>query len=88
MSKVRAAFNSGKTKDVTFRKTQLKAMKKMLDENESLIEKALIRDLRKPQFETVLAEIEVVRNDIRGSLQDIGHWVKDEPASKVNRYHL
>ena len=82
VTRVRAAYNTGKTRDVTFRKEQLRSMKKMLDENESLLEEALIKDLRKPKFETVLAEIEVVRNDIRGSLQDIGHWVKDEPASK------
>ena len=45
----RAAFNSGRTRPVAWRKAQMQNLLKMMDENEKLISEALYKDLRKPK---------------------------------------
>lgn len=47
VNKAREAFRSGRTRDVKFRKKQLKALQRMYDENEEAICAALAKDLRK-----------------------------------------
>jgi acyl-CoA reductase-like NAD-dependent aldehyde dehydrogenase len=53
----RAAFNSGRTKPMAWRVAQLKAIKRMVEENTDEICDALTRDLRRPYFEGFLAEV-------------------------------
>lgn len=43
----RKAFNSGKTKSIEFRKRQLTALGKLLDENEDALCAALNKDMAK-----------------------------------------
>ncbi len=82
ISKSRQSFASGKTKDIEYRKQQLKALYRFLEENESLIVSALNEDLRKPSFETRMAEIDFVQNDIRGALYNIDEYCKRKPVPK------
>lgn len=82
ISKSRQSFASGKTKDIEYRKQQLKALYRFLEENESLIVSALNEDLRKPSFETRMAEIDFVQNDIRGALYNIDDYCKPKPVPK------
>ena len=58
------AFNSGKTKDVKFRKAQLRKFKQLLDDNKDVICKALSADLEKPRFETLICEYNLLMNEI------------------------
>ena len=82
LSSLRKTFFSGKTKDIDFRKNQLKALFRFLSENESLIVSALSEDLRKPPFETRLAELENVYNDIRGQLFNLDQYVSHKSVAK------
>ena len=54
----------------------------MLEVNKDLIVDSLRQDMRKPEFETIITEIEFVKNDIRGALSCIKSWMKPESASK------
>ena len=47
MQKAKDAFLAGKTRDISFRKKQLKSLKRMYEENESLFLSALAQDLNK-----------------------------------------
>lgn len=53
IEKAKNAFASGKTKNKSFRKKQLTAMLKMIQENESAFIKALLQDLKKVCLEVI-----------------------------------
>lgn len=83
LERAREAFKTGRTKDVSFRKSQLKALYSFLKENEMLIVSALQEDFKKPSFETRVAEVDFVMNDIRGALFNIDEYVKPRYVSKT-----
>ena len=49
---LRKNFRTGFSKDVEWRKNQLKSLSRMYEENEDLIVEALKKDLRKSKWET------------------------------------
>ena len=59
----------GKTKSVEWRIKQLKGLMKMYEENDNLFYDALDKDLRKPKWESMAAEVENNKNDIIGALR-------------------
>ncbi len=69
MEKQRSFYNSGQTKDISFRIKQLKILKHAIEENEGKILNALYQDLRKSPYEAYLTEVGIV-------LDEIGHMVK------------
>jgi len=82
VASARAAFNSGRTRPVEWRVTQLHALLSLLEENEKLICEALYKDLRKPRQESITLEINGVKNDIRGCINNINKWVSDNYVEK------
>lgn len=72
----RMFFQSGATKDISFRKIQLKKLKKIIQENESEIIDALNRDLNKSTFEAYETEIGTVLGEIRFMLKNINRFSK------------
>ena len=59
----------GKTRSVEWRIRQLKGLMKMYEENDTLFYDALDKDLRKPKWESMAAEVENNKNDIIGALR-------------------
>ncbi|XP_049826732.1 aldehyde dehydrogenase, dimeric NADP-preferring isoform X2 [Aethina tumida] len=78
----RKVFGSRKTLDVQFRKSQLNALIKFLDENRKEIVKALNEDLRKHVQEAVGTEIEPVLNDCRHTIFDLDSWARPKKQEK------
>lgn len=78
VKKVRETFRSGRTKDVEFRREQLRNLLKLLEENEDEVVQAVGKDLHKPKAEAVLAEILMVKNDIAYALNNLSEWTKPE----------
>lgn len=78
----RRAFASGLTRDVFFRREQLKKLYKLLDENEKQFVDALRCDLKKPRFESIMTEVDFVLNDIRSALNNLDAWIKPKFVSK------
>ena len=62
MQRARAAYATGKTRDVNFRVQQLQNLLRMYEENEADMITALYKDLRKPKPEAKLLEIEVLKS--------------------------
>lgn len=57
VDEARATFATGKTRDLAWRKAQLKQVAKMIEENTDAITEALKADLRRPDFECVRASL-------------------------------
>lgn len=78
----KSAFLTGRTKDVKFRKKQLKQLKLLVEENKTSICEALKSDLNKPEFETLLGEFNLLVNDIIEFLYLLDDFVKPEHKAK------
>ena len=78
VAKARASFRSGRTRPVSWRRSQLEALKRLLKEEESAIFEALWADLRKPRLEGYLTEIGFVIAEIDDTLQHLDRWMKPE----------
>lgn len=76
--KLKESFRSGKTRDVEYRKDQLRELLRLMEENEDAIAEALAKDMHKPKQEAVLAEVLMVKSDITYALNNLSDWVKPE----------
>ncbi|XP_050501793.1 aldehyde dehydrogenase, dimeric NADP-preferring isoform X2 [Diabrotica virgifera virgifera] len=82
VNSLRNTFETGKTKSVNFRIKQLKNLVKMIDDNTQAIAVALGQDLRKSKIESILMEVDVIKNEIKYILMHIHDWTKAEKPSK------
>lgn len=78
----RLAFASGRSKDIKFRTKQLKNLLRMYEEIENDMVNALYADLRRPKQESMIVEIEVLKNDIKNILYNLEDWIKPEKPEK------
>lgn len=82
IKEVKETFKTGRTKDVKFRKQQLKNLLKLVEDNKDVICDALKADLNKPPFETLLCEYNLLVNEILEILHVIDSFAKPENKSK------
>ena len=78
ISKQRQFFAAHQTKDLKFRRTQLKRLKQMILDNEKAIAEALYKDLHKSYEEAYLTEISIVLQEIDQHLKNLDRWAKPE----------
>lgn len=76
-----AFFQTGQTRDVKYRLQQLKRLKTMLSENESLLIDAVHKDFRKSPFETYATEIGLLNTEINYALKHLESWAKPKIVS-------
>ncbi|MCC5663100.1 aldehyde dehydrogenase [Nostoc sp. CHAB 5784] len=76
----REFFQTGKTKDVTFRIEQLKTLKQAIIEHDQAIIQALQADLHKPEVETYITEISVIK-EIDYAIKHLKTWTKPKKAA-------
>ena len=81
VKRLRAAFDSGRTRPVEWRTTQLHALKRMLAEREPDLLEALRRDLGKPAVEGFVTDIAFVRAEIDYTLAHLDEWMRPERIS-------
>lgn len=72
----RAFFNSGTTRDISFRLEQLTRLRQAIVSNEREIFEALRRDLRKPAFEAYGGESAIVVSEIDFAIKHLACWAK------------
>ena len=73
---VRKTFASGRTRSVEWRRAQLKAMERLIVENETAIAEALAQDLGRQPFEAWLADIASVAAEAKDAAKNVGKWTK------------
>ncbi len=69
-------FSTNETKSVTFRKEALKKLKTELVLREQDIIDALFKDFKKPHFEAVVTETEIILAEINNTIKNINSWAK------------
>ncbi|XP_050299194.1 aldehyde dehydrogenase, dimeric NADP-preferring-like [Anthonomus grandis grandis] len=82
VAKVRKSFNTGKTRAYDYRVGQLKALKSFLKDHSQGICDALHADLRKPQQESLVYEIDLLVQNINYILKHLKTWMKPEAPDK------
>jgi aldehyde dehydrogenase (NAD+) len=82
----RIFFNSGHSRDISFRKNQLKKLMNLLKANEDKFCEAIYEDFRKSKFETIATEIEIIHKEIRIALAYLKDWSKRQrvPTNLMN----
>lgn len=69
-------FEDGRSRDISFRKEQLKKLKQLLQENESRFIDAIHADFSKPPFETYETELFSLYQEIDHILKHLSDWSK------------
>ncbi|MFP4470002.1 MAG: aldehyde dehydrogenase [Bacteroidales bacterium] len=69
-------FKSGKTRDIGFRKAQLKKFLNVLQDNERLLIDAAWKDLHKSEFETYATELGLIYGEIMLAIRKVKKWSK------------
>ncbi|XP_055537748.1 aldehyde dehydrogenase, dimeric NADP-preferring-like isoform X1 [Wyeomyia smithii] len=80
---LRAAFDSGKTRNVGFREKQLQNLMRMYEENHTEMARALASDLRKHKQEAYVMEIDYLMNDLRSIILNLRDWVQPKKPEKT-----
>jgi len=76
ISKQSNFFKSQATKDINFRKQSLKRLRDEVIKREKDIVNTLYDDLKKPEFESVLTETEVVIAELNLTIKNLSSWAK------------
>jgi aldehyde dehydrogenase (NAD+) len=77
----RTFFSTNRTKDLSFRREQLKQLRRMIVKNEPALFEALKQDLGKPAFEAYGGETGFVIREIDAALNNLGHWARPRRVS-------
>lgn len=87
VARLRSTFESGHTRSRAWRMTALRALRRMITDNERAIETALADDLGKPATESQITEIGFVLGEIDHTLRHLARWMKPQrvrvPAALV-----
>ena len=82
----RKYYNTGKTRDISFRIEQLKKLKLVVSQNEEKILLALKKDLNKSDFEGFMTEVGMFYSELNFAIKNIRKWskIKRVKSSMVN----
>ncbi len=78
VEELRKYYRSGKTKSLRWRLSQLHAMKKLIEENEEQIARAITADLGKPRFESFTTEVSILLTELDLTIKQLSKWMKPE----------
>jgi acyl-CoA reductase-like NAD-dependent aldehyde dehydrogenase len=76
VARQRAFFRSGRSRDLAFRREQLRALRAIVVDAEPRIFEALRADLGKPPFESYGGETAIVRHEADHALRHLASWAR------------
>jgi len=71
-------FNSNSTKEINLRIETLKKLKHILKENEDNLYTAIYDDFKKSAFETYIAELSLIYNELNDAIRNLKKWSKQK----------
>ncbi|KZW03618.1 NAD-aldehyde dehydrogenase [Exidia glandulosa HHB12029] len=84
-----AAYATGKTKDIAFRKEQLLQVAYMFQDNKQRFRDALAQDLARPPNETDFLEFVAIMEQSLKAYENVHKWAKpDSPAFSINTFPM
>jgi len=78
LAELKRNFRTGVTQDIEFRISQLKAIIKGIETHYDLIVDAMQKDLKRGKYETTMAELAGVKNEIFDTIKNLKNWAKDQ----------
>jgi aldehyde dehydrogenase (NAD+) len=81
VARLRGTFDTGRTRDIAWRREQLEALRRLLREGEGRLIAAIAADFAKPAFETQITETRNVVWEIDHALPRLARWVRGHRAS-------
>lgn len=81
VARMRATFDTGRTRDIAWRRGQLGALRRLLLEREGQLIKAIAADFAKPAFETQITETRNVVWEIDHALPLLSRWMRGHRTS-------
>ncbi|KAI7899694.1 Aldehyde/histidinol dehydrogenase [Cokeromyces recurvatus] len=79
---LRTHFNTGLTKDITFRKQQLNNLIRFCEENKPILFQALWNDLHKHELESDIGEISIVIEECKFMINNLDKFIKPTYTKK------
>jgi aldehyde dehydrogenase (NAD+) len=76
VARLRKTFASGRTRSVEWRKAQLRALERLMGENETAIADALDKDLGRSPFEAWMADIASTAGEARDAAKNVRKWMR------------
>jgi aldehyde dehydrogenase (NAD+) len=76
VARLRTTFATGRTRDVGWRRRQLKALESLMMDNEPAIAAALGQDLGRKPFESWLADVATTAGEAADAARNVGRWTK------------
>ena len=76
VARLRKTFATGRTRNLEWRKEQLRALKQLMVENETKIADALENDLGRSPFEAWLADVANTSGECAYAAKNVGKWAK------------
>ncbi len=86
IQKIRKFYATGETRKLSFRRKQLRRLRRAIRKNEGVIMEALRKDLKKPPFESYAAEIGILYPEIRHAIWKLGSWAKTRRVRRHPSY--
>src|SRR5690242_21681843 len=83
--KLRETFTTGRTRSVEWRKQQLLALEKMMNDNEGAIMEALDKDLGRSPFEAWLADIASTAGEAKDAAKNVKKWMRRRYRLQIGR---
>lgn len=80
---LRKSFKTHETKTAKWRRDQLLALDRLIDENKDDLCEAVKQDLNKPYHETMTAEIGIIKNSITFALKNLDTYMKPHKVSPI-----
>jgi len=78
LARLRQTFESGKTRDIAWRRAQLAEIERMMREHEDDFATALRADLGKCRFEAVMTEMSFVESEAKYARKHLAAWMKPQ----------
>ncbi len=76
LEQLRAVFHTGRTRDIAWRRRQLRGIERMCDESEAQITAALETDLGRPAFESWLVDIASTKAEAVYARKNLRRWMR------------
>src|SRR5205085_10315199 len=80
LKKMRHYFETGETRDYTFRQQQLKKFKQAILNHEEEIYAALYHDLKKSKEESYASELGLLLAEVNVTLKNLRRWMQPQTA--------
>ncbi len=81
VKRLRATYESGRTRPLEWRRQQLERLKALVTENGDELVEALQADLAKPELEARATDVQIVAGECDMALKNLARWTRPEKVS-------